>query len=282
MPYCHEESCHRWRPEPLVRYARLGLRVDGTWFCSAACVAAATEARLRAVESPSEVAVSTPPIRTGSFLVHAGVITSAQLKEALTSQTVSGLRIGAELRRLGYVDAESVLRALAAQTSMKYLRAVDPVSVRQAPGGLSADEVRALGLVPIRTETKNGTDLVVVACTAPVPRAAIGALQALTGFAVVAYLVSDENLDALMVAYAADVPADQARIRVQWVDGVHDAARRISDVASNAHDVTMRQGVLEPLTWIRVAGKHGIDALFMTPDRDRKEASPWLVGTTPH
>jgi hypothetical protein len=195
---------------------------------------------------------------------------------------VSGLRIGAELRRLGYADAESVLSALAAQTGMKYLRAVDPACVRHAPGGLSADEVRALGLVPIRTETKLDTDIVVVACTAPVPRAAIGALHALTGFTVIAYLVSDENLDALMAAYAADVPADESRIRVHWVDGVHDAARRVSDVASNAREVTMKQGVLEPVTWIRVAGRHGIDSLFMTPDRERKEASPWLVGTTPH
>jgi hypothetical protein len=265
-----------------VRYARLGVRVDGTWFCSAACVAVATESRLRTVEPASDAAPLTRPIRTGSLLVHAGVITTAQLKEALSTQVSSGLRIGAELRRLGYADAEAVLSALATQVGISYLRSVDPSSVRLAPGGLCADEVRALGIVPIRTETKNGTPVMVVACTAPFPHAAIAALQALTGFKAIAYLVSDENLEELVAAYAADVPTDNGRIRVRWVDGMHDAARRISDMASSARDITVKQAHVDSLTWIRVAGKHGIDAMFVTPHEGRGEVSPWLVGTTPH
>jgi hypothetical protein len=121
-----------------------------------------------------------------------------------------------------------------------------------------------------------------VACTAPLPYSAIGAVRVLTGFKTVAYLVSDENLDALMAAYAADVPSARNRVRVQWVEGMHDAARRIAESASSFGDITVKEAHLDPLTWIRVAGRHGIDAMFVTPHEGRQEVPEWLVGTTPH
>jgi len=280
MPYCAGRDCQRWRPQPYVRYARMGACVDGEWFCSTTCVASAAASRLSSVDSSFETSTSRPPTRVGALLVHAGAITSAQLKEALQSQVSSGLRIGAELRRLGYVDRDAVLCALAAQAGVSYLRSVDSACVRTAPGGLSADEVRALGIVPIRTEERDGVAVMMVACPAPLPRAALGAVRALTGFKTVPYLVADDDFDALMSAYALDVlPA--ARVRVQWVEGMHDAARRIAEAASSAGDVTMKQIHLDPLTWIRVVGKHGIDAMFVTSGV-REEVPQWLAGTTPH
>lgn len=281
MPYCASNDCHRWRPRLVVRYARLGLHVDGEWFCSTNCVASAAAGRLRMAGSRFE-AVPTTPSRTGSLLVHAGVITASQLKAALQTQVGSGLRIGAELQRLGYADGEAVLSALAGQAGVSYLRAVDPACVRQAPGGLSADEVRALGVVPIRTEQKDDTQVMILACPAPLPRAAIGAVRALTGFKTVAYLVSDDTFDTLVAAYAADVPPEHPRIRVEWLDGMHDAARRIAEAATIAGDITVREARVDPLTWIRVAGKHGIEALFVMPEIPREEVPAWPVATTPH
>ena len=99
MPHCASSDCQTWRPQPFVRLARVGVRVDGDWFCSTACVESTAETRLRTADVAFETAPR-PPIRLGALLVHAGSITSAQLKEAVQSQSSSGLRIGAELRRL--------------------------------------------------------------------------------------------------------------------------------------------------------------------------------------
>ncbi|NOT24508.1 MAG: hypothetical protein HOP16_00275 [Acidobacteria bacterium] len=263
-----------------MRLARVGVRVDGEWFCSTACVESTAETRLRIPDVAFETAPR-PPIRLGALLVHAGSITSAQVKEALQSQGSSGLRIGAELRRLGYVDKDAVLSALADQAGVSYLRTVDPSCVRQAPGGLCRDEIRALGVVPIRTEVREDIPVMVVACAAPVPRTALTALRALTGHKTLVYLVSDEDLEALMAAYAADVPA-QSRVRVQWTHDRHEAARRIAEVAAISGDVTLREAHLDPLTWIRVVGKHGVDTMFVTPGGTHEEVPQWLAGTTPH
>jgi hypothetical protein len=259
----------------------VGVRVDGDWFCSTACVESTAETRLRTADVAFETAPR-PPIRLGALLVHAGSITSAQLKEAVQSQSSSGLRIGAELRRLGYADKDAVLSALAAQAGVSYLRSVDPSCVRQAPGGLCRDEVHALGVVPIRTEQREETPVMVVACAAPVPRTALTALRALTGHKTLVYLVSDEDMEALMAAYAADVPPAQSRVRVQWTQNRHEAARRIAEVAASAGDVTLREAHLDPMTWIRVVGKNGVDTMFVTPGGTRQEVPQWLVGTTPH
>ena len=108
-------------------------------------------------------------------------------------------------RSLGYVDSVGVLRGLAAQAGTSYLSAVDPRCVRLAPAGLCADEVRAMGIVPIRTVEADR--IAIVACVAPVPNAALRAMQRVTGYTAVPYLVSEHDFATLAAAYGADVPA---------------------------------------------------------------------------
>lgn len=284
MPQCARDECQRWKPELLVRFARLGVRVDGEWFCSSVCLAESTALRLQHVPVRQEVQPRLPPLRLGTLLVHAGAVTSEQLKEALRSQEKSGLRLGAELRRLRHASAEDVLRALAAQAGVSFVSGVDVASVRSAPGGLCAQEVNALGLVPFRV--KEEERVVMVACTAPVPRAALGALHQLTGYRPVPLLVTDEEFDLLSVSYGADQPLERPPVRASWVDGVHDAARRIAATAVQEGDVTMAEARVQPLTWVRVTGKHGVDALLVTQAHDAATAEgsyqSWLVDTTRH
>src|SRR5690349_17357974 len=175
MPRCADASCVRWRPAFGVWG---GVRLNGTWFCSRSCATAAVR---RGLESPpvvGESAGSLPPLRIGALLRHQGAITQAQLDAALASQRKSGLRLGAELQRLGFVSSATLVRALAAQAGVSYLTAVDPARVRRAPGGLSADMVRALGLLPFEAQERR----LHVICTAPVPRPALRALARLTGW----------------------------------------------------------------------------------------------------
>ena len=281
MPQCTHTECRRWRPQILVRYAKLGLRVDGLWFCSTTCVTEATSTRLSQVPAQRYASPRLPPLRLGTLLIHAGAITPTQLNEALRSQVSSGLKIGAELQRLGHTAAADVLRALATQAGTSYISGIDPRSVRPAPGGLSAQEVQALGIVPFRLVEDDR--LVMVACTAPVPRAALGALHQLAGYRPVPYLVSDEEFDALASAYGTDGTAAQPQVRMAWVDSVHDAARRIAATAAREGDVTVSGARLDPLMWVRVTGKHGVDAMLVTAgDTPSEGTEPWLADTTRH
>src|SRR5262245_39859509 len=123
MPRCAREECRRWRPDAVVRYAGVGLRVDEEWFCSSACVALVAAGRRRVAKPRPSGPIPLPAPRLGTLLVHQGAITPAQLDAALAAQKLSGRKLGAELVRLGITDQVAVLRALAAQAGVSYLTA---------------------------------------------------------------------------------------------------------------------------------------------------------------
>jgi len=175
MARCTREECRRWRPDSAVRVLGLGLKVDGAWFCSDRCVEAAATRRLSEVRT-REATRQTPALRLGTVLLQQNGVTARQLTDALRAQRKSGLRLGDQLQKLGYSSREAVLRALAAQSGVRYLATIDQSAAKSAPGQLSSDEVRALGIVPF---SENGERLQ-VACTAPIPprnrSATIGAM----------------------------------------------------------------------------------------------------------
>src|SRR5262249_1887885 len=161
-----------------------GTNVDDRWFCSEACVEAATRTRLLNARPVASGIPPVPPMRIGSLLRHCGAVSTADVDRALMDQQISNRRIGVELLASGTIGDETLLKALASQAGVRYLTSIDASCVRDAPGGLSRDAVRALGLVPFR-EPEGGT--LKVACAAPVPRVAISVLAQLTGHTVQAF-----------------------------------------------------------------------------------------------
>jgi MshEN domain len=274
MAHCSRESCRRWRPDLLVRMAKLGLHVDGEWFCSNGCVEADAVRRLRNARR-RDLAPRTPALRLGAVLLHQGVVTLRQLSEALEAQRTSGLRLGAQLQTLGHVSRDVVLRALSAQNGISYLKTIDPASVRSAPGGLSPDEIRALGIVPFRETDEE----VLIACAAPVPYSAIGALQELSGRKVQPYLVADDDFDRLAAAYGTDNPS----LQTTTVRDIGDGASRIAALAAEAGDVTVREAHVDPFTWVRIDANGRVSTLLVPPyGQDTKENAEWLAATTRH
>jgi hypothetical protein len=276
MATCSRNACGCWRPDLLIRLAKLGLWLDDAWFCSDGCVRAEALRRLRQVR-PINIGWPGSGRRLGDLLVYQRAITPRQLKSALESQRKSGLRLGAELRRLGHVDGETVLRALSAQTGVSYLTAVDPASVRHAPGGLSPEETRALGVVPFcESEPKR----LLVACAAPVPRSSLAALEALIGCTVEPFLVGDEDFDRLMQAYCA-AAADS--IRSATALDIDDGASCIAAMASTERSVTVTEARVEPFTYVRIAANGKVRSLLVPPSpKWLKESQGWLAVTTRH
>jgi hypothetical protein len=268
MARCARKSCGCWRPDLLIHQLTLGLWVDAVWFCSPECVAADAARRLRLGPAHSSVpnVLSVPPLRLGVLLLHQGAITTTQLNAGLRAQRESGRRLGAELVRLGMCTPEVILKGLAAQGGVSYLSAVHPARVRITPGGLSADEVRALGLVPVGAIEADR--MLMVACAAPVPRAALAALVQLTGWNAQPYLVSDPDFELLMTAYGGAAPAPGPATHFVKVLDVDDAERRIAAAVSDERRISMTEAHCAPFTWVRVAGARAINTLVVPYEQE--------------
>jgi len=245
MPRCADASCVRWRPAFGVWG---GVRLNGTWFCSRSCAATAVRRGLESPPAIGESAGSLPPLRIGALLRHQGAVTQAQLDQALGSQRKSGLRLGAELQRLGFVSSATLVRALAAQAGVSYMTSVDPGRVRRAPGGLSADMVRALGLLPFDAETQERRLRVI--CTAPLPRPALRAMARLTGWTAEPYLVDDAVWERALEGYAPDAGAEH---RSEVVHDV-DAASAHVVAAAVGRDAVVRYAGCGDFVFVRVEG----------------------------
>jgi len=255
MPRCADASCVRWRPAVGVWG---GVRLNGTWFCSRSCAATAVRRGLESPPAVGESAGALPPLRLGALLRHQGAVTQAQLDTALASQRKSGLRLGAELQRLEFVTSATVVRALAAQAGVSYLTAVDAARVRRAPGGLTADMVRALGLLPFEAHDRR----LHVICTAPLPRPALRALARLTGWTAEPYLVDDGVWEKALEHYAPDA-AGGHRSEV-----VHDVAEASHAVAAAAgRDAVVRYAGCGDFVWVRVEGGARTQDLLIQEER---------------
>jgi hypothetical protein len=192
-----------------------------------------------------------PPLRLGALLRHLNAVTEADLNAALASQQESGCRLGAELQRRGCVTADLVLRALAAQSSVSYLSSFDLSRVHNGPSWLPVDTVRALGLIPF--DVDEDALQVRVICPAPVPRAAVRAMQKLTGWTPEVYLVSDEVWERALGEYRS-MPGQSPDSEVVTVGGIDAAAALVADTASADRAVTMRHAQWDRFTWVRVEG----------------------------
>jgi hypothetical protein len=258
-----------------VRYLGLGLRVDDQWFCSDGCVAADALRRLKDVSSRESTA-QVPTLRLGSVLLQQKSVTSPQLSDALKVQQRSGLKLGDQLQRLGYSTREAVLKALAAQSGVRYLTAVDQAAARTAPGRLSSDEVKALGVVPFN-ETD---DKLQVACTAPLPHAALDAVSAIIGRTVEPFLVADDDYERLLTAYVEGADRSMQTTRVR---DISQGASKIAEVAAQAGTVTVKEAHVDPYTWVRIAANGRISTLLVPPyPQQVEEHDAWLAATTRH
>src|SRR5581483_5804608 len=102
---------------------------------------------------------SSPPgmsrrIRLGESLIDAGLITQAQLDEALRRGASTGERIGEALVGLGFISERDLLKTLAQDADIPFLEprelVVDPMVVALVP----APVAKSQHVVPLRYEAK--------------------------------------------------------------------------------------------------------------------------------
>jgi hypothetical protein len=262
MPRCADSGCARWRPERLAPRWATGMRFNGEWYCSRACVESAAREGLDmpVVAQPSNRALR--HLRIGVLLRHVGAISEAQLNDALRSQRTSGRRLGQELQHLGIVRSDVVVRALAAQGSVPYLTTFDVERVKRGPSWLPSATVRALGVVPF--EVIEATHTVKVVCAGPIPRSALRALTTLTGWEAEPYLVDDDAWRRALDEYRpAQRATEQEQGEARTVSGLSDAAAWIADAAQSRRSVTMRSARSGEYTLVRVEAPSVVSDLLI-------------------
>jgi len=233
----------------VARVTGLGIWFDAAWYCSADCLDAAMRARLeRPSPGDSVTMAGIPSLRLGVLLTHQAGLPPDVLATALSRARRNGLRLGEQLMRMGAASQYEILRALAAQAGIGFLTAVDRARLWAAPGGLSRDAVRALGLVPFDVDPRN--EVARVACVAPLPRLALGAMRQLTGFRIEPYLVADAQFPELLDAYGAS--ADAEPVPSMSVDDVGSAAAHIVNAARTGAGLRMTETRCNDHVWVRL------------------------------
>jgi hypothetical protein len=280
MPRCADQSCGRWRPERLAPRWAGGIRFNGSWYCSRACVESAAREGLEPPRVAPAPIGTLPPLRLGVLLRHMGAISEAELNEALRSQQTSGRRLGQELQRLRIVSAEPIVRALAAQSAVSYLTAFDVDRVTRGPSWLPAATVRALGLVPF--DVDGVLRRVKVVCSAPVSRSATTAMAKLTGWTAEPYLVDDEVWRQALDAYRpVDVVDTETAGHSRTVGDVAAAAACVAEAAQTARAITMRSANCDRYTWVRVEGPRLVSDVLVPASQGRERRRRNAEGAMP-
>ena len=282
MPQCAHNPCPN-TPRWWQARTGAGATLDEQWYCSQSCVEAVLLERLTGVRMTTEVVPRLPGVRLGALLRLHRACPPEQIAAALAAQAQSRLRLGEQLRSMGAVEPQALLRALADQAGVSYLASVDPSRVKDAPGGLSLDAVQALRVVPISAPAG---DRIRVAFPAPVPRAALTAFRQQTGWTPEPFLVSDDAWLALLEHYGASAQArvDAATLSVAFArerDTVQ-AVRRLAEVVMTARETTMRDARWGQYLWVRLqGGGAGFDLLLDHADpMAQQREDTWRAVTT--
>ncbi|MFZ4749328.1 MAG: GspE/PulE family protein [Phycisphaerales bacterium] len=180
----------------------------------------------------------------GAILLSQGLLSSEQLEQATREQSRAGERLEQTLARLGLATTEQVMRALADELAMPYLRLdeteIDEEAVRAVPPRL----VFKLRAIPVRIDQGR----LVVATSDPLRLDAFDQLRMASGMPVDLVVADDDDIgiqiknrfglagDVLEALGAGDAPAAEAKQEGSEADTASEASvvRLVNDLLFEA------------------------------------------------
>ncbi len=169
----------------------------------------------------------------GVILAERGLISRAQLEEAIAEQRRSGERLDHVLVRLGFVTREQVLEALGDQFHMPVVDLATTTVEREALDTMPAQLVYRQNCVPIRRE--NGT--LTVATSDPFELTALDELRLLTGCSIELVLADEEELHKFIRAHygvggdTLDAMSADAAHAVEGADQARDEVEQAQEAS---------------------------------------------------
>ena len=137
-------------------------------------------------------------IRLGDMLVKEGMITMAQLEEALKHQVIFGGKIGTNLVELGYLDEDSIAKFLSKKLGTAYIDHDKLMNIpRETIHLLSKDIVEKYRVIPFSLEKKRLTLIM----ADPTDFAAIDEISFMTNFSIIPVVTPELSLIFAMDKY---------------------------------------------------------------------------------
>jgi type II secretory ATPase GspE/PulE/Tfp pilus assembly ATPase PilB-like protein len=201
--------------------------------------------------------------KLGESLIESGLITPAQLDEALKRGNSSGERLGEALVGLGYISERDLLRTLAADADIPFLEprelVVDPTVV----GAVSSTVARAEHVVPLRVEGRS----LLVAMGNPFDVGVIRSLERTTGRHIRVFAADPAAIAQLVES----VYGGGAQSVASATSGAEHTARARSTWTQNAGPAGIRQApAAAPTSAQSVGGEDGMTAAQLADDVIRR------------
>ncbi|MBI4733709.1 MAG: Flp pilus assembly complex ATPase component TadA [Rubrobacteridae bacterium] len=186
-------------------------------------------------------------IRLGDLLVDHGVITKAQLEEALFTQKKTGNRLGETLRELGFVSEETLIEFSAKQLFIPSVdldkTGIDEDVVKLIPEAMS----RKYGIIAIAKVEK----LLTLAMHDPLDLFAVDDVRSLTGCQVVAVVATEKSIHKALDKYYWMQEAEEDADACNGHDKDTDMANADSDAARFIHMV-LKQALVDKASDIHI------------------------------
>lgn len=195
----------------------------------------------------------------GEWLLESGAIQEAQLREALAYQRNGGLRLGEALMRLGFVDENTLFRALAKQQGLPFVDLDKGKVPETILARIPADFAREQGMVPLLEKDSK----LVVAIDDPLKKMIAEQLEFMIGAKVSCALAAPTSLKRAVERYYGEKAEDSVARSMQVKDGADEGdapivrlvTRTFHDaLAARASDIHIEPGHGRVRVRLRVDG----------------------------
>lgn len=250
---CENFSCpyerRRWKT---FWPGKRGLLFQGKWHCSRECFQQAlldTFTDLQRVVQTSRTKPHRIPL--GVALLSQGLITDAQLKEALENQGREGGRLGTHLQKVAQVSEREITAALAEQWSCPVFPLKESDGCLQCAGEVPRPLLEAYQMVPVQYSRKEKT--LQVAFLESIDDSVLGALEAALHCRVQACVADSSALEEAL----ADIRQQPRPLETFYEDmGTPEEMARTT--AGQAYQARVREAFLancNEYIWVRLLSR---------------------------
>jgi Type II secretion system (T2SS), protein E, N-terminal domain len=128
---CSSDDCSRWLTQRHLSARKVGVKLDGNWYCSYSCFAAAAAHRFaQLLRVDPVVSNRTSRMPLGLILLNRGWITQEQSRQALKTQNESGEEIGEIFVEMGCISEKQLISARSMQWGCPAFAASRPLQNR--------------------------------------------------------------------------------------------------------------------------------------------------------
>jgi len=139
-----------------------------------------------------------PKQKLGDLLVASGTIDEAQLAAALGEQKTWGRPLGMTLVRMGFVDENTLIHALASQLKLPVVKLAGKVVNQEVLDGVPIDLAEKYRCIPLLLNEEGGQQVLYLGMEDPADLAAVDEISFQIGATVKPVLVAPSELDAAL------------------------------------------------------------------------------------